>query len=456
MSKTYKIMILRRVKTNEIKTPLINDSLYQAPSEDRLISLANDIKVNGLINPIRVSKDLFIYDGNTRLKALKILGYDEIDVIVNDDLTSDSDDFIRLLLAANNQRVKTDKELLQEIQISINPMEYEKRRMVINGDFVNLDSIEGSLKANREISDIKDDLTKAIIDIIVEYQDYLPLTVRAIHYILLDKNVLTNTKKKDSVYKNDRSSYSGLSNLLTKLRINKTIKYEWIRDDGRKLYKNRGFDSANSYIDYEVKKMFTNYFRDIQQSQKAYNIIFCEKETLRPILEKLTIKYGIPIAFIKGGSSLTIRHNFINDWQNAGSKKIINAMVLSDFDPAGYRIKDTLIGSLQSDFKNELKGISLNAFHIGITPKQIAKYNLHSDLDAKESDKNFIHFVNVTNSLKAYELDSLKPNQLLKEVEEAIKNCIDIDLYNDEQIKYNDDLDKIETIRKKFTLALVG
>lgn len=449
-------MQLRTVKTSEIKTPLINDSLYQAPSEDRLISLANDIKVNGLINPIRVSKDLFIYDGNTRLKALKILGYNEIEVIVNEDLLSDSEDFIRLLVSANNQRVKTDKELLQEIQISINPMEYEKRRMVINGDFVNLDSIEGSLKANREISDIKDDLTKAIIEIIVEYQEYLPLTVRAIHYILLDKNVLTNTKKKDSVYKNDRSSYSGLSNLLTKLRINKTIKYEWIRDDGRKLYKNRGFDSAKRYIDYEVNKMFTNYFRDIQQSQKAYNIIFCEKETLRPILEKLTIKYGIPIAFIKGGSSLTIRHNFINDWQNSGSKRIINAMVLSDFDPAGYRIKDTLIGSLQSDFKNELKGIALNAFHIGITPKQIAKYNLHSDLDAKESDKNFIHFVNVTNSLKAYELDSLKPNQLLDEVEEAIKNCIDIDLLNDEIEKYNNDLDEIETIRQKFSLALVG
>ena len=109
-------MILRTVKTNEIKTPLINDSLYQAPSEDRLISLANDIKVNGLINPIRVSKDLFIYDGNTRLKALKILGYNEIDVIVNEDLLSDSEDFIRLLVSANNQRVKTDKELLQEIQ----------------------------------------------------------------------------------------------------------------------------------------------------------------------------------------------------------------------------------------------------------------------------------------------------------------------------------------------------
>lgn len=449
-------MQLRTVKTSEIKTPLINDSLYQAPSEDRLISLANDIKVNGLINPIRVSKDLFIYDGNTRLKALKILGYNEIEVIVNEDLLSDSEDFIRLLVSANNQRVKTDKELLQEIQISISPMEYEKRRMVINGDFVNLDSIEGSLKANREISDIKDDLTKAIIEILLEYKQYLPLTVRAIHYILLDKNVLTNTKKKDSVYKNDRSSYSGLSNLLTKLRINKTIKYEWIRDDGRKLYTNRGFDSAKRYIDYEVDRMFKNYYRDLQQSQKAYNIIFCEKETLRPILEKLTIKYGIPIAFIKGGSSLTIRHNFINDWQNSGSKRIINAMVLSDFDPAGYRIKDTLIGSLQSDFKNELKGIALNAFHIGITPKQIAKYNLHSDLDAKESDKNFIHFVNVTNSLKAYELDSLKPNQLLDEVEEAIKNCIDIDLYNDEQKKYNNDINEIETIRQKFSLALVG
>ena len=62
----------------------------------------------------------------------------------------------------------------------------------------------------------------------------------------------------------------------------------------------------------------------------------------------------------------------------------------------------------------------------------------------------------MTNSLKAYELDSLKPNQLLDEVEEAIKNCIDIDLYNDEQEKYNDDIKEIETIRKKFSLALVG
>jgi AmiR/NasT family two-component response regulator len=62
----------------------------------------------------------------------------------------------------------------------------------------------------------------------------------------------------------------------------------------------------------------------------------------------------------------------------------------------------------------------------------------------------------VTNSLKAYELDSLKPNQLLEEVEEAIKNCIDINLLNDEIEKYNNDLDEIETIRKKFTLALVG
>lgn len=447
-------MISTKVKTNQIQTPEINDAIYQAPTEDRLISLSNDIRINGLINPIRVSKDLFIYDGNTRFKAIKLLGYDEIEVIINEDLLSNTEEFSRLIISANNQRVKSSKDLLREIQVSINPLEYEKRKLILNGDFVDLDSITGSLKADRNISSIKDDLIKSIIDIIVDYQEYLPLTVRAIHYILLDKNVLTNNKKKDSVYKNDRSSYSGLSNLLTKLRINKTIKYEWIRDDGRTLYKNRGFDSAERYIDYEVDKMFTNYYRDIQQTQEAYNIIFCEKETLRPILEKLTRKYGIPIAFIKGGSSLTIRYNFIKDWEQSGSKKIINAMVLSDFDPAGYRIKDTLIGSIESDFMKELEGVKLNAYHIGITQKQITKYNLYSDLDAKESDKNFIDFVKVTGSLKAYELDALKPNQLLNEVEEAIQNCIDMELINDEIIKYNDDLDIIETMRKKFQMVL--
>jgi hypothetical protein len=361
-----------------------------------------------------------------------------------------------LLIAANNQRVKTDDDRLREIQITIDPAEYERRKEILNEEKIQLNKINGILKANRNISDTKTDLINTILDIIQDYADYLPLTVRSIHYILLDKNVLMNNKKANSIYRNDRSSYSALSNLLTKLRIQKIIDYDFIRDDGRKLYSNRGFDSANTYIKYEMNKILKTYFRDLQQSQKAYNIIFCEKETLRPILEKLTVKYGIPIAFIKGGSSLTIRYNFIRDWKAAGSKRKINALVLSDFDPAGYRIKDSLIGSLKNDFMDDLKGVELNGYHIGITKEQIKKYSLHSDLDAKESDKNFIEFCKITGTNKAYELDALKPEQLINEVEAAIKNSIDIEKYNQEMEQYNEDINKIETTRTKLILSLTG
>lgn len=446
----------KEIKIELLKTPLINDSIYQAPTEDRLNDLAKDIYHNGLINPIRVSADYYIFDGNTRFKAYQILGYKTIKCIIHKDIFSYSEEFNRLLIAANNQRVKTDDDRLREIQITIDPAEYERRKEILNEEKIQLNKINGILKANRNISDTKTDLINTILDIIQDYADYLPLTVRSIHYILLDKNVLMNNKKANSIYRNDRSSYSALSNLLTKLRIQKIIDYDFIRDDGRKLYSNRGFDSANTYIKYEMNKILKTYFRDLQQSQKAYNIIFCEKETLRPILEKLTVKYGIPIAFIKGGSSLTIRYNFIRDWKAAGSKRKINALVLSDFDPAGYRIKDSLIGSLKNDFMDDLKGVELNGYHIGITKEQIKKYSLHSDLDAKESDKNFIEFCKITGTNKAYELDALKPEQLINEVEAAIKNSIDIEKYNQEMEQYNEDINKIETTRTKLISSLTG
>lgn len=49
--------------------------------------LAEDIKKNGLINPIiirRWSKQYILLDGYRRLLALKKLGYDEIEAIVQE------------------------------------------------------------------------------------------------------------------------------------------------------------------------------------------------------------------------------------------------------------------------------------------------------------------------------------------------------------------------------------
>ena len=62
---------IEKVRMSDIKPSDINKKIYQPHHEDRIVKLSNNIKKNGLMEALIVSRDGVIVSGHTRYAALK-------------------------------------------------------------------------------------------------------------------------------------------------------------------------------------------------------------------------------------------------------------------------------------------------------------------------------------------------------------------------------------------------
>src|SRR5690349_5723395 len=119
--------------------------------------------------------------------------------------------------------------------------------------------------------------------------DYWPVTLRGIHYVLLDfdqfqigttavKDPRTKKPKIDketgkqiwvpAYYDNTRRSYSALSQIVTKGRLSGRIPWNAISDQHRKMHDNGGgFVDADEFIAQEKDRFLKGYMRDLISSQ---------------------------------------------------------------------------------------------------------------------------------------------------------------------------------------------
>jgi ParB family chromosome partitioning protein len=77
-----------------------------------IIELAHSIQEHGVLEPITITRDRYIVSGHRRYAATRLAGFDKIDCRV---LPMDSSDprFMELLMAFNQQRVKTLDEFMR-------------------------------------------------------------------------------------------------------------------------------------------------------------------------------------------------------------------------------------------------------------------------------------------------------------------------------------------------------
>jgi ParB/RepB/Spo0J family partition protein len=64
--------------------------LFSPPPLDEVKELADDIKLNGLLQPVEILPDGTVVCGHKRLAAVRLLGWTHIDVWIRDDLAHDS------------------------------------------------------------------------------------------------------------------------------------------------------------------------------------------------------------------------------------------------------------------------------------------------------------------------------------------------------------------------------
>jgi site-specific DNA-methyltransferase (adenine-specific) len=99
------------VKTKDLQHHPQNSDIYDLSNIEDLV---NSIREVGLLQPIIINKKNQILSGHRRFEAIKILGWDEVQVEVKDIKEKESDLY---LVHFNKQRIKTNKEILSEYDV---------------------------------------------------------------------------------------------------------------------------------------------------------------------------------------------------------------------------------------------------------------------------------------------------------------------------------------------------
>ena len=175
---------------------------------------------------------------------------------------------------------------------------------------------------------------------IEELREYWPLSIRQIHYRLLNDPPLKQTPKRSKHdaehyrYKNDDSSYNSLVDLLTAARYSGQVSMTCIDDPTRPQKTFGGFDSVAEFVQQEIDGFLTGFHRDRQQDQPRHVEVFGEKNTLFRMLERACTEYYVPFCIGRGFCSIPVWRDIARRFRQSGKERM-TLIVVSDYDPEG-------------------------------------------------------------------------------------------------------------------------
>jgi hypothetical protein len=132
-----------------------------------------------------------------------------------------------------------------------------------------------------KISPAKEPFLQAVQGIIERLENFLPLSLRQIHYQLLNHPPLIHASKPRSYYRNRLRSYAALVDLVTRARDEGLIDYETIDDETRSVTTWAIYTGLDEFYDEEMYSLLTGYARNLMQSQPNYLELLVEKNTQR-------------------------------------------------------------------------------------------------------------------------------------------------------------------------------
>ena len=388
------------------------------------------IKENGIIEPLVLSADQVLLSGHRRLSAAKYLGIKIVPVrtigMLYANLTKEQR--VKLLRRYNFQRDKTPTERLNEKLLEINPEQaYNElaRKKVSQIQMVGAPAANvslGKIKRRSRITTLQ--FLNAVMRVVDENEEYLPLTDRRVHYLLLNDPPLRHDKKPESKYVNDKSSYKALTNLLLRARLTGDIEWRAIEDSTRPIQLGGGFSTAEEFIHQETENFLVGYSRNLMQGQPHHIEIMLEKNALRTVIESVAREYNIPVTTGRGFSSLSPRYDLFKRYRQSGKRKLV-LLMLTDFDPDGEEIASSFARSLRDDFGIQ----NIHPIKVALTAEDVRNNDLPSDMDAKISSPNYQKFVEKYGT-KVVELDAAPVKLLQASLRSAIESVIDAAEFN--------------------------
>ena len=433
-----------------------NDQLYKPvdPNDPAIIALAKSIRERGVLEPLIVTLDQYIVSGHRRYAAATIAGLKTVPCkVLSMRRDDDPDAFVRLLREHNIQRVKSFDEVLREEVVAADPKTAYRALIRRREEKARVSVPALSIKGRKHrcaISKGKQPFLEAIVNAVNGLREFWPISDRKVFYELLNDPPLRHASKPDSRFRNDKPSYGDLTDMLTRMRIFGDIPMNAIGDETRPVTFWVAHRNVGQYIHGEVNEFLDGYWRDKLQSQPNHIELLIEKNTLAPMVARVAGRYGMPMTSGRGYASLPPRYEMAQRFKASGKHKLV-LLIVSDHDPDGAEIAHSFARSMRDDFNVQ----NIHAIKVALTPEQVGKYDLPVGGQAKKKSANYKKFHALYGD-DVYEVEALRPADLQKIVQEAIDSVLDIDAFNQEVDREQEDAAHLDTVRRKVQHVLAN
>jgi hypothetical protein len=176
-------------------------------------------------------------------------------------------------------------------------------------------------RSRSAISQRKKQMLDAVLAVVEELRDFWPLSLRTIHYNLLNDPPLRNAGKPCSRYGNTKQCYKDLSDLCTRARFDGVLPFDAIHDPTRPVEHWRIHRNAADYLRSQFDDFLRGYWRDLLQSQPDHIEVIGEKNTLLPIITPVCSDYTAPLTIGRGFCSVPPRKAIYDRWRASEKKQ---------------------------------------------------------------------------------------------------------------------------------------
>lgn len=249
-------------------------------------------------------------------------------------------------------------------------------------------------------------------EILAEYRDHLPLTVRQIFYRLVGAYGYPKTE----------SAYTALAEKLVRARRAKLIPFEAIRDDGVVTHRRETFAGIEDFHDVTAGRIKA-YRRDRQEGQPFRLELWAEASGMLGQLDQVAAEYGVKVFSASGFGSLTANYEIA---RRALAQTVPTVLLhVGDFDPSGVSIFEAASEDAARFVEADrvLANLEIRPVRVALTAEQVEIYSLPT-APPKRSDSRAARWKGET-----CQLEALAPDQLAAIVRGAIEAHLDLDRF---------------------------
>ena len=260
-----------------------------------------------------------------------------------------------------------------------------------------------------------------------ELRDYLPLTLRQIHYKLVKDNV--------PGYANTQNKYKQLSAWLYEARVDGIISWDALIDRERIFSDLSGYTDSENYLRSYLTAIEQRYKRNLMQTQDERIEIWTEKNGMVSVLASFAEPYRVSVQSCKGFGS----GSQFDDAVCRNDDKPLRLLYFGDHDPSGLWMSEKDIGPRLA----EKHGLSVELERIALNIGQVQEYDLDEDWQPPKPKDTRSQWYIENYGRQCWELDALPPEVLGDLVTTAIESRVDMDLVREEQEREDAELPPI-------------